>query len=65
MATLGHIGTVPEDKKTWSHHCEGKTRKSTQPDEGIVLAEALIVQLQVQDKHSPRAMNKIQYPLLL
>jgi len=53
MATLGHIGIMPEDKKTLSHHCEGKTRKSTQPDKGILLVEALIVQLQVQDKHSP------------
>ena len=65
MATLGHIGTVPEDKKTLSHHCEGKTRKLTPPEEGILLVEALIVQLQVQDKHDPRAMKKSQYPLLL
>ena len=33
MATPSRIGTVPEDKKTLSHHCEGKTRKSTQSDE--------------------------------
>ena len=53
MATLGRIGIVPKEKKTLSHHCEGKTRKLTQPDEGILLAEAMIVQLQVQDKHNP------------
>ena len=65
MATLGHIGIVPEDKKTLSHLCEGKTRKSTQPNEGILLAEALIVQLQVQDKHNPQAMKKSKYPLFV
>ena len=53
MATLGCVGTVLKDKKTLSHHCEGKTRKSTQPDEDILLAKALIVQLQIQDKHNP------------
>ena len=30
MVTLGHIGTVSKDKKTLSHHCEGKTIKSMQ-----------------------------------
>ena len=65
MATLGHIGTTPEDKKPLSHLFEGKTRKSTHLDEGILLAEALIVQLQVQDKRGPQAMKKIQNPLLL
>ena len=62
MATLGCVGTVSEDKKTLSHHCEGKTRKLTQLDEDIILAEALIFQLQIQDKHSPRALKKNQYP---
>ena len=65
MATLGRIGTMPEYKKTLSHLCEGKTRKSTQLDEGILLDEALSVQLQVQDKHNPQAMKKSQCPLLL
>ena len=53
MATLGRIGTMLEDKNTLSHLCEGKTRKSTQPNEDLLLAETMIVQLQVQDKHNP------------
>ena len=61
MATLGRIGTVQEDKKPLSHLCVVKTRKSNQPYEGILLVEALIVQLQVQDKHNPRALKKNQY----
>ena len=65
MATQGCIGIVLEDKNTLSHLCDGKTRNSTQPNEDLLLVEALIVQLQAQDKHSPRAMMKSQYPHLL
>ena len=47
MATLGGIGIMSEDKNPLSHHCKGKTRKLTHPDEGILLVEALIVELHV------------------
>ena len=58
--TLGHVGTVSEDKKKMSHHCKGKQENQLNRMRNTPVW-ALSVSLQAQGIHSPRVLKKNQY----